>query len=141
MRVDSVAPDLLAQFLSPKASYLTTASYVACLINHTKLQSNKRDDIYSAKNALDIIQTIVWNIRERTSSTFIICIKLNASEYTSAADPSHSLSDLEQRAMDHILTMATWGLLDLIEISGGDYEKPGKCSISPGVLSSIYTTA
>ncbi|KJA30051.1 hypothetical protein HYPSUDRAFT_254722 [Hypholoma sublateritium FD-334 SS-4] len=95
---------LLAQFLSPK--------------------SNKRDDIYSVQNALDIIQTIVSNIRERTSSTFIICIKLNAAEYTSAADANNSLSNLEQRAMDHILAMATWGLLDIIEISGGDYEKP-----------------
>ncbi len=99
MQVDGVALDLLAQFVSPKASYSTTAPYAARLINNIYFQSNKRDDIYSAKNALDIIQTIVWNIRERTSSTFIICIKLNASEYTSTADPSHSLSDLEQRAI------------------------------------------
>lgn len=96
--------------------------------------------MYSAQNALDIIQTIVSNIRERTSSTFIICIKLNAAEYTSAADPNHSLSDSEQRAMDHILAMATWGLLDFIEISGGDYEKPGKYSHGLGTSLSIYTT-
>ena len=29
-------------------------------------------------------------------------------------------------ALEHILAMAQWGGVDIIEISGGDYEKPGK---------------
>ncbi|KDR83598.1 hypothetical protein GALMADRAFT_235865 [Galerina marginata CBS 339.88] len=97
--------DLLAQFLSEKA--------------------NRRQDIYSSENALDMIRRIVWRIRESTAKDFAICIKLNAADYSFAkATMSESLSQGERRALDHLLTIASWGLVDVIEISGGDYEKP-----------------
>jgi hypothetical protein len=56
----------------------------------------------------------------------VISLKLNAADYspTGVAGDS-SLTEGEQRALKHFLTLATWGLIDIVEISGGDYEKPG----------------
>lgn len=94
--------DLLAQFLSPK--------------------TNKREDAYSVNKALNLVQTIVTRIRASTPSDFVISIKLNAADYTCSS--SNNLTEHEKRAMQHLLTIASWCTVDIVEISGGDYEKP-----------------
>ncbi|KAF8162865.1 hypothetical protein B0H34DRAFT_298148 [Crassisporium funariophilum] len=103
---------LLAQFLSPK--------------------SNKRTDRYSVDNALELIHDIVSLIRSAVPKDFILSIKLNAADYSDAGPSKESpLSQTETRALNHILTMASWGSIDIIEISGGDYEKPDFMNAGP----------
>ncbi|KAF5320851.1 hypothetical protein D9619_000268 [Psilocybe cf. subviscida] len=93
---------LLAQFMSPK--------------------SNTRKDAYSVDKALDLIKTISKGIRDATAPDFIIAIKLNAADYSSS--DGNSLTDWERKALKDVVDIAGWGLVDFIEISGGDYENP-----------------
>ncbi|KAG6819987.1 hypothetical protein H0H93_006817 [Arthromyces matolae] len=104
--------DLLAQFISPK--------------------SNKRTDDYSAEseNALRIVHRIASGIRSSTSPNFVIGIKLNAADYASKDDPN-----AYDRVITHFKSIAKWGLIDFIEVSGGDYEKPAKSNASSDFLS------
>jgi len=73
----------------------------------------------------------VTKIRALTPPEFVIGIKLNAADYTnSATGPDVSLTEHEQRAMQHLLTIARWATVDFVEISGGDYETPDFLSAS-----------
>ena len=57
---------------------------------------------------------------------FILSIKYSAADYrTPNSSARSSISEGESRALKHILAMAQWGGVDIIEITGGDYEKPG----------------
>ena len=58
---------------------------------------------------------------------FVICMKLNAADYAEASS-TPSLSEHEQHALQHLREIARWGTVDVIEVSGGDYEKPGLLS-------------
>ena len=50
---------------------------------------------------------------------FIVGVKLNAADY--ARDTSELQ---ENRALEHVREIGTWGLVDTIQVSGGDYEDP-----------------
>ncbi|KAH9482397.1 NADH-dependent flavin oxidoreductase iccG [Psilocybe cubensis] len=96
---------LLSQFLSKKA--------------------NIRTDKYSADLAIKFVHRIVKQIRESTESNFVVSIKLNAADYINReSSQADSLTEAEQVALQHLITIADWGLVDIVEISGGDYEKP-----------------
>jgi 2,4-dienoyl-CoA reductase-like NADH-dependent reductase (Old Yellow Enzyme family) len=78
--------------------------------------------------ALELLHTIVQGIRASTSIDFVISVKLNAADYSPtdiAEDSSSLLTEGEQRALEHLLALATWRLIDIVEISGGDYDQPG----------------
>jgi hypothetical protein len=107
---------LLSQFLSPK--------------------TNIRTDAYSCDKALDLIQTIIGRIRALTPKDFVISIKLNAADYTSGS-PDSSLTEHEQRALQHLLTIASWATVDIIEVSGGDYETPSFVTSEPSQCKSM----
>jgi 2,4-dienoyl-CoA reductase-like NADH-dependent reductase (Old Yellow Enzyme family) len=65
-------------------------------------------------------------IRRGVPKDFILSIKLSAADYKTADSSTQaSLSEGESNALEHILAMAQWGGVDIIEISGGDYENPG----------------
>ncbi|KAF7345338.1 Nadph dehydrogenase [Mycena sanguinolenta] len=98
---------LLAQFISPK--------------------SNKRTDDYSCspKNTLRLLHRIVTETRAVVPRNFILGLKMNSADY---AD-SYENGDISP-ALDHIRTIASWGSVDFIEISGGDYESPGKSQLA-----------
>lgn len=119
--------DLLAQFLSSKVGRLQLdISYTT----HPPLQSNFRTDKYSIDQSTELIHTIVSYIRREVPKEFILSIKISAADYRTAASSAQvSLSKDESRALEHILAMAQWGGVDIIEISGGDYEKPGKSNV------------
>ncbi|KAJ7064666.1 hypothetical protein C8F01DRAFT_1021303 [Mycena amicta] len=85
---------LLAQFMSPK--------------------SNKRTDEYSP-HSLRLLSRVVHEIRLVVPSDFVLGVKMNSADYTDAAGPD---------PLQHVRAIASWGLVDFIEISGGDYEKP-----------------
>ncbi|TFK49025.1 FMN-linked oxidoreductase [Heliocybe sulcata] len=89
---------LLAQFISPK--------------------SNTRVDSYSA-GKLALLHRLVSSIRETVPSDFVVGIKMNAADYAIAGGAMDA--DLP---LQHFLEIGSWGLVDFIEISGGDYENP-----------------
>ena len=65
-------------------------------------------------------------IRSAVPRTFVLGIKINAADYVATDDDnSHKQKPTLPDALDHIRTIACWGLIDFIEISGGDYEKLG----------------
>ncbi|KAF9010091.1 hypothetical protein BDQ17DRAFT_1421365 [Cyathus striatus] len=94
---------LLAQFISPK--------------------SNSRSDQFSAepKNSLRLLHRIVTEIRAVVPASFAVGIKINAADYVPHPQLSHEDGD---RAVDHICAITRWNMIDFIEISGGDYERP-----------------
>ncbi|KAJ8081803.1 hypothetical protein PM082_007649 [Marasmius tenuissimus] len=90
---------LLAQFLSPK--------------------SNIRMDAY-AVHTLTLLQRITTEIRKIAPPGFVLGIKLNSTDYSTVEGGDVQ----EERALGHLMTIASWGLVDFIEVSGGDYENP-----------------
>ena len=94
------------------------------------MQSNLRADRYSIDESIELIHTIVSCIRREVPKDFILSIKYSAADYRTADSLAQSsISEGESRALEHILAMAQWGGVDIIEISGGDYEKPGNPNI------------
>ncbi|KAJ3892645.1 hypothetical protein GG344DRAFT_44984 [Lentinula edodes] len=91
-----------SQFLSPK--------------------SNTRTDEYSYHSLL-LLSRIVNAIREVVPRDFVLGIKFNTSDY-SLFEESVAKFDQEERALTHLRQVASWGTVDFIEISGGDYENP-----------------
>ncbi|KAJ7193504.1 hypothetical protein GGX14DRAFT_588396 [Mycena pura] len=105
---------LLAQFISPK--------------------SNIRTDEYS-KDSLRLLHRIVVKIRRAVPPTFILGLKVNAADYSDASVAGH-VSD----ALEHVRIIANWGLVDFVEISGGDYEKPDFISDSaPSARQALFS--
>ena len=63
-------------------------------------------------------------IRSVVPSNFVLGIKINAVDYVATAcDDKHNSTPSD--GLHHIRDIASWGLVDFIEISGGDYEMPG----------------
>ena len=59
--------------------------------------------------------------RAAVPSNFILGLKINSADYAEF----YTAGDVSP-ALDHLRIIAGWGSVDFIEISGGDYEKPGK---------------
>jgi len=74
------------------------------------------------QNALTLLHHIISCIRKVVPKEFVLGIKLNAGDYAHSSTADDTLSSLEKRAIEHILSIADWGSVDFIEISGGDYE-------------------
>ncbi|KAI0367727.1 FMN-linked oxidoreductase [Pilatotrama ljubarskyi] len=93
---------LVSQFISPK--------------------SNARTDEYSADtDPLHFLRDIVTAIRAPgvVPDDFVVAVKLNSADY------ARGTAELqEQRALDHVREIGSWGVVDFIEVSGGDYEDP-----------------
>jgi len=69
---------------------------------------------------------IVEAIRKVVPTAFVVGIKINSADYVTSGGSDEIDQHGEQRILDHIRSIASWGIIDFIEISGGDYEKPGK---------------
>ncbi|KAJ7512967.1 hypothetical protein B0H11DRAFT_1948209 [Mycena galericulata] len=108
---------LLAQFLSPKC--------------------NARTDDYSCSpnNDLRLLNRIVLAIRAVVPPDFILGLKINAADYADSNTAGES-----SLALNHVRAIASWGLVDFIEISGGDYEKPDflTTSATPSTHQAIF---
>ena len=54
-------------------------------------------------------------------------VKLSSSDYVGAgsAQNPQAEEEAEDRALAHVVDVARWGMVDFIEISGGDYENAG----------------
>lgn len=100
-------------------------------------QSNVRDDAYSAVHApLHLLQRIVTAIRGVLPRPFVLGVKLSSSDYVGAGSVQdlQAEEEAEDRAVTHIVDVASWDMVDFIEISGGDYENPGTTSFRPHSL-------
>ena len=89
---------LISQFLSPK--------------------SNQRNDIYggSLENRMRFLVQIYQGIRKEVGPSFPVSIKMNVDDFNQGGfTPSEALTVIQE--------LATQGL-DLVELSGGSYEKP-----------------
>ncbi|OAX42634.1 FMN-linked oxidoreductase [Rhizopogon vinicolor AM-OR11-026] len=97
---------LLAQFMNPK--------------------SNIRNDEYSValENASRMLFEIVEAIRKVVPTAFVVGIKINSADYVTSGGSEEIDQHGEQRILDHIRSIGSWGIIDFIEISGGDYEMP-----------------
>jgi 2,4-dienoyl-CoA reductase-like NADH-dependent reductase (Old Yellow Enzyme family) len=94
----------------------------------TVIQNNIREDAYSSKHApLHLLQRIVTSIRKVLPRPFVLGIKLNSSDHVGAGSlhDAQAEKEAEDRALGHVVDIARWGMIDFIEISGGDYENPG----------------
>ncbi|RDX42552.1 FMN-linked oxidoreductase [Lentinus brumalis] len=92
---------LISQFISPK--------------------SNRRTDEYSAeRDPLHFLRDVVFAIRAPgvVPNDFVVGVKLNSADYVGDG------STKENRALEHVREIGEWGLVDFIEVSGGDYEDP-----------------
>lgn len=92
------------------------------------IQNNIREDAYSSKHApLHLLQRIVTSIRKVLPRPFVLGIKLNSSDHVGAGSlhDAQAEKEAEDRALGHVVDIARWGMIDFIEISGGDYENPG----------------
>jgi len=78
-----------------------------------------------------LLREIVTAIRKTgvIPPDFVLGIKLNAADYADG-------EDTRTRALDHLREIVSWGAVDFIEVSGGDYENPGY-SLPSKVLFSI----
>lgn len=94
-----------------------------------------------------LLQSIVSAIRTPgiVPDDFVLGIKLNAADYVStdaAAGEDTSSSDIadEERVLGHVRAIASWKMVDFIEVSGGTYEDPSAYSrlVLPVGLSDVY---
>lgn len=74
---------------------------------------------------MPMLREIVRRIRLIAPRSFVVAVKLNAADYVKGG-----LSEAE--ALSHVRTIASWateknGGVDIIEVSGGDYENVGVC--------------
>ena len=51
---------------------------------------------------------------------FALGVKLNAADYADDATSAEAL------VLEHVREITSWRMVDLIEVSGGSYENPGK---------------
>jgi hypothetical protein len=59
-------------------------------------------------------------------SNFVLGIKINAADYVATpSDDKQGHNSSSSDALHHIRAIASWDLVDFIEVSGGDYEKLG----------------
>jgi len=87
------------------------------LTTHHGEQSNQRTDEYGEK--LYLLRRIATEIRRSVPKDFILGIKLNSTDFVDAVATS------DEKALRHVEDIVSWGLVDFLEITGGDYESPG----------------
>lgn len=105
-------------------------------------KSNTRNDDYSTKNALRLLHQVVVAIRSVVPRNFVLGIKINAADYVATVcDDTHKDNlNPPDDALHHIRVIASWGLIDFIEISGGDYEKPEFMTVHKSLRQALFST-
>ena len=92
-----------------------------------------RTDEYSAvKDPLQFLRRIITSIRREdvVPQKFVVGIKLNAADYVQSGDSVVDDATDEERVLGHIREIASWAMVDFIEISGGNYEDPGENAVA-----------
>jgi 2,4-dienoyl-CoA reductase-like NADH-dependent reductase (Old Yellow Enzyme family) len=61
----------------------------------------------------------VTSIRTAVPKTFVVGVKLNAADYVRSGVSN------EDQVLQHVREIASWRMIDFIDVSGGNYENPG----------------
>lgn len=87
-----------------------------------------------------MLRETVEAIRTMTRRDFVVGVKINSGDYVQAGEhASDARIQIESnRVLDHVRTIAHWGMIDFIEISGGDYESPDFMSSKPTSLRQAF---
>jgi 2,4-dienoyl-CoA reductase-like NADH-dependent reductase (Old Yellow Enzyme family) len=95
-------------------------------------KTNMRTDEYAATptGALRLLERIVSSIRSEVAKEFIVGVKINSADYLNEKGGDSADLGSETRALEHVRTIASWGQVDFIEISGGDYDDPCTASLA-----------
>lgn len=56
---------------------------------------------------------------------FIVGVKLNSGDFVDR----EAVATSDEKALQHVRDIVSWGIIDFLEITGGDYESPGSCII------------
>ena len=89
------------------------------LTPHRREQSNQRMDEYGEK--LYLLRRIATEVRRNVPKDFILGIKLNSTDFVDR----EAVTTSDEKALRHVGDIVSWGLVDFLEITGGDYESPG----------------
>ena len=65
-------------------------------------------------------------VRRNVPKDFIVGIKLNSADFVDR----QAVATSDEKALQHVRDIASWGLIDFMEITGGDYESPGSWDAS-----------
>ena len=82
-------------------------------------QSNQRTDEYGEK--LFLLRRITTEVRRNVPKDFVVGVKLNSADFVDRKAAATS----DEKVLQHVRDIVSWGLIDFLEISGGDYENPG----------------
>jgi len=82
-------------------------------------QSNQRTDEYGEK--LYLLHRIATEIRRNVPKDFVVGIKINSADFIDRKAVAMS----DEKVLQHIRVIVSWGIIDFLEITGGDYENPG----------------
>lgn len=94
---------------------------------HSPPQTNTRPPPYGPASSLHLLRTLIARIRAIVPRDHVLGLKLNATDYVQGGLTEEDA--LEQvRAIAGLRTDDQKASVDFIEISGGDYESPGKLS-------------
>ena len=83
-------------------------------------QANQRTDEYGEK--LHLLHRITEEVRRSVPKDFIVGIKLNCGDFVDRQAAEQS----DGRVLQYVQDIVSWGLIDFLEITGGDYENPGR---------------
>ena len=89
------------------------------LTPHHGEQSNQRTDEYGEK--LYLLRRITAEVRRNVPKDFVVGIKLNSADFVDR----QAITTSDEKALRHVRDIVSWGLIDFMEITGGDYESPG----------------
>jgi len=81
-------------------------------------KSNQRTDEYGDK--LHLLHRITKEVRRNVPKDFIVGIKLNCGDFVDRQAAEQS----DERVLQYVQDIVSWGLIDFLEITGGDYENP-----------------
>jgi 2,4-dienoyl-CoA reductase-like NADH-dependent reductase (Old Yellow Enzyme family) len=68
-----------------------------------------------------LLHRITKEVRRNVPKDFIVAIKLNCGDFVDRQAAEQS----DGRVLQYVQEIVNWGLIDLLEITGGDYENPG----------------
>ena len=68
-----------------------------------------------------LLRRIATEVRRNVPKDFVIGVKLNAADFVDRK----AVATSDEKVLQHVKDIVSWGLIDFLEISGGDYESPG----------------
>lgn len=113
---------LLANYLSPLVSQMWLWERVGEL---TPAQTNPHPHAlpgvpHYIPLRLHLLWLILTGIAAATEPTFVKAVKINSSDFVAGGMDEHQAADI-------IREIAAWQLVDILEVSGGNYSNPGWC--------------